>query len=102
MWFWLAVLGWAVVIAAFAFNRALDVSTSKRFLVYLVGIPLVSVVVGSLVGASEDCASDADECLAGLTSVFTAGFMIVVGVGMAVTCEAIRAFLRAADRYEQS
>jgi len=101
MWFWLAIIGWAVVIAAFALNRTLVSSTSRRFLAYLVGIPTVAVVTSSLIIASEECPPDVSDCdLAGLAGMAVAFLVVLVGFGTAIVCESIRAFLRAADRYE--
>jgi len=102
MWFWLVMLGWVAAVAAFALNRSLALSSSKRFVIYLVGVPAVGIAGWLVVDSFASCPAEATDCdLVGLASTFTGVFVVLVGFGSAIVFETIRAFLSSAKRSEQ-
>lgn len=96
MWFWAATGFGVVSIAMFAFNRELVPSTRKRFLIYLLGVPVLAVILASLIVALDPCDSADGDCdLAGLAAFWLAVFVVAVGFGSALVFESLRALLGA-------
>lgn len=102
MSFWLAIIAWVTTIAVFALNRTLVPATSTRFMIYLLGIPVVACIAAVTAGAGDACPADATDCdLTGLAGLFVGGIVLLAGFGAAIVFEGVRAFLAAADRHEQ-